>query len=276
MLIDPYHHPLIKERLPWKSGRFVMGVGLKTCKDSEVFDRGSFLPVYLQQKKERRLENLNRYYPPNHEVRESELDRAVEVIHQYCPTLQTDQAGEYRDEFDRTVSHLSEDVSLWKREENREWLASIHLCAPNHWGAEDKIGKSFLDSHLPVPKIAPIAQIAMKLFEQSLERGPQERMAWGVATDTILNHHPQAPFKGRSFNPKSPELYARVERQTLLPVTNDVLMFTIRTYFIDIAQLQRSDREQIVSCLQSMDEEILRYKGLLVDREHQIQWLLSF
>jgi hypothetical protein len=276
MLIDPYSHPLIKERLPWKSGRFVMGVGLKPAKASEVFDTTTFHAEYLAQKAERRKEKLERYYPRPVNLTTEEMHQAVETIKSFCPGLALSQDDEYRDEFDQLVSHLSEDVSLWKKENNREWLASIHLCAPNHWAAEDKIGKSFIDSHLPVPKIAPIAQIALKLFEQSVERGPQERMAWGVATDTILNHHPLAPFKGRSFNPNDPELYARVERQTIFPVTKDLLVFTIRTYFIDMAKLERSDRDQIVSCLHSMDEDVLRYKGLMHDREHQIKWLESF
>ncbi len=276
MLIDPYSHPLIKERLPWKSGRFVMGVGLKPVKASEIFDTTSFYPEYIAQKAERRAENLERYYPHSVGLSPEEQTLAVEKIKSFVPQLELNRAGEYRDEFDQMVTHLAEDVSLWKKEGRREWLASIHLCAPNHWAAGDKIGKSFIDSHLPVPKIAPIAQIALKLFEQSVERGAQERMAWGVATDTILNHHPQAPFKGRSFNPAQPELYARVERQTLWPVTDDLLIFTIRTYFIDIAKLERIDRELIVSCLKSMDEEILRYKGLIHDRESQIDWLMSF
>ena len=92
----------------------------------------------------------------------------------------------------------------------------------------------------------------------------------------MLNHHPEADFKGRSFNPDAPELYARIERQTLIPVSQSLLIFTIRTYFVDIAKLERLDRELIAQCLRSMDEEILRYKGLVNDRENQLKWMLSF
>lgn len=109
-------------------------------------------------------------------------------------------------------------------EDNKEWLALIHLSASNHWDAREKIGRSFTQSHQPIPHIDPISKAAPKIYEQIQIRGPMECFAWGVATDDRLNHHPEPPpdispeeWKGRSFDRSSPNLYARIERQTPFP-----------------------------------------------------------
>src|SRR5690606_12959336 len=135
----------------------------------------------------------------------------------------------YRDLFDALASQVQEDLSVWKRDTTttmpdpqagtgefpREWMAAIHLCYANHWGAEEKIGRTFNHVHKPVAGFQKLAQAAPGLVEMMVSKGPFVRFAWGVATDRELNHHPKNEFQGRQFDPAKPELQLRIERQTL-------------------------------------------------------------
>lgn len=275
---------------PWNSRRFTVGVGLKSIAGQRVFLQDTEWAHYRGNKANVRNENLNKYYPPNVGLSEAELNATTDYLKTLAQREGITEAvllpseTPFRDEFDKFCCSVQEDISIWKKAGDREWLAAIHLAAPNHWAPEDKIGKSFTDSHIPVPKIAPISQIAGKLFQQGLERGLQERLAWGVATDNRLNHHPTPPagvkiedWHGRSFDPEHPKLYARVERQTLFPVPDhSLLVFTIRTFFVDVASMSAIDKQQISQCMDSMDEDILRYKGLLHDKGLIQSWLQSY
>lgn len=275
---------------PWNTRRFIVGVGLKSIPGQKIFLQDEEWAHYRGNKANVRNENLAKYYPANVGLSDAELSAATNYLKEIAQregisevTLLPSEVP-FRDEFDKFCCSVQEDISIWKKEGEREWLAAIHLAAPNHWAPEDKIGKSFTDSHIPVPKIAPISQIAGKLFQQGLERGLQERLAWGVATDNRLNHHPSPPsgilledWHGRSFDVEHPKLFARVERQTLFPVPgHSLLVFTIRTFFVDVATLPSVDKQQISQCMDSMDEDILRYKGLLLDKSPIQNWLQSY
>jgi hypothetical protein len=51
--------------------------------------------------------------------------------------------NEYLSVFDMLCAQLQEDFAICCTNEHEDWLAAIHLCAPNHWAAGDKIGKPF-------------------------------------------------------------------------------------------------------------------------------------
>ena len=190
----------------------------------------------------------------------------------------------YADCIDALAMQVQEDFALVEiSHKGNDRITALHLCLPNHWSAEDKIGQSFLRSHAPVPGMDKINRHADPLLTNLLKRGPFVRFAWGVATDDRLNHHPVAPaganldeWRGRQFNPSNPELYLRVERQVIqgLPVVN-TLLFTIRTYFYDIRHLKQSSekRQALCSALQSMSAATLRYKGLSESLPLILEWL---
>ncbi len=197
---------------------------------------------------------------------EGELDRARSV------------GIDYRDLWDALASQLQEDFAIWRldRATQSEWLGALSIFFPNHWSPEEKIGKSFLEVHLPVADFAPVRARSFAMAEAMVERGPMRRFAWGVATDTRLNHHPDEPV-GRSFNPAYPELYMRVERQTLHPFPDlGASLFSIRTTFRDVAtELSPVERELLASAIRSMSPEALVYKGLDKTREAVLEWIAS-
>jgi hypothetical protein len=256
--------------LPWRSERFHIGIGLKELDDlSLVLHRDHNESLYLEHKKKLHLKEAFRVAPSTSNISYQEIRAATDLLIKLRPDLKEKS-------FEEFCLNVQEDIALWKKENDQEWLAALNISNPNHWAPEEKIGKSFMDVHAPVPEIGAISSLALKLFTQSYQRGPTFRLAWGLATDTLLDHHPYRAPVGRVFNPQLPELYIRLERQVLIPVESYSLMiFTIRTYFIDCKCLGLSDRTSIAKVIQKMKHDLLVYKGLEHSKHEIIQWLLG-
>jgi dimethylamine monooxygenase subunit A len=182
--------------------------------------------------------------------------------------------------FESFCMQVQEDIAVVCRDGDKNWLAAIHLCSPSHWSAEEKIGKSFVEIHSPIPGIEKVNSIAPQLVSSMVEKGPWERFVWGFGSDNRLNHHPIAPpgfdsvkWKGRSFNG---HFYLRYERQVIvgLPSVNAALFF-IRPYFIDGNEIRKNsvERDLLISGLRSMNAESRAYKGLADCMDELIFWL---
>jgi dimethylamine monooxygenase subunit A len=170
---------------------------------------------------------------------------------------------------------IPEDFSIWTCDEADDWMAYVSVCLPNHWAPEDKIGRNFFAVHEPVAESAPMLRSSKQLVQGMIQRGPFVRFAWGVATDTTLNHHPLEPV-GRRFDSARPELYVRVERQTLhgFPREN-FSFFTIRSSFENVADLAQTPelRDALKNALLSMTPASLVYKGLSESLDSILNWL---
>lgn len=188
----------------------------------------------------------------------------------------------YASAFDALACQLQEDLALVIVDASgRDRLCALHLCFPNHWAARDKIGKSFAAVHDPVPGMDGISRRIPPVLEALVERGPYVRFAWGLATDRRLNHHPEPPagtsaraWTGRRFDPERPVLYLRIERQTTIGFpAHNAFLFSIRTYFEDVASLPDERLAQLRAAISSMAPDALRYKGLVHDRDAVMEWL---
>jgi len=282
--------------------------------DTRVFLFDANYPRYREAKLRARAERLETYFPQpvrlDPELRGAAVRFIAETLARESPeffALKTDASGfelqstltqerfefsvggelreqetsvspKYRDGLDALATVLQEDVALWQRAaDGSEWLAAVHLCFPNHWAAEDKVGRAFNVVHAPVAGFGRLAKAAPSLIDGIITKGPFVRFAWGVATDAELNHHPRAAFQGRQFDPQTPELYLRIERQTLrgFPKQNGSI-FTIRTYFLNCAtELSAIERVALGSAIRSMTPEALLYKGLAQSRDAVLDWLKS-
>lgn len=49
--------------------------------------------------------------------------------------------------FDALCCQVQEDIAVVQQKEQTDWLAAIHLCAPNHWSPVEKSGKTFATIH---------------------------------------------------------------------------------------------------------------------------------
>lgn len=189
----------------------------------------------------------------------------------------------YSDAWDALACQVQEDLALDRvLDDGSDALVALHICLPNHWAPEEKIGRSFAAVHGPVPNFERLGRQAMALLRAVLENGPFVRFAWGLATDMRLNHHPLAPqhmsdaavWRGRRFDPAAPELFMRIERQTTWALSSSrAFIFTIRTYFRDVVTLTQAQRTMLTEAIDSMDVDTQTYKGLLENRVDILNFL---
>jgi dimethylamine monooxygenase subunit A len=188
----------------------------------------------------------------------------------------------YASSLDAIACQIQEDLAIISHA-GHNWVSAIHLCCPNHWAAEDKIGRDFSGIHRPVPGFEKINANANALVEAMISKGPYVRFVWGLATDKHLNHHPRLPrgaraeeWRGRRFDRSRPKLFMRIERQTLwgFPEVSAAL-FAIRTYFRDCTDIKKDpvQRQKLESAITSMNPDTLRYKGLADSKADILAWL---
>jgi hypothetical protein len=156
----------------------------------------------------------------------------------------------------------------------RDWLARIHLCAPSHWAAEDKLGLPFTAIHAPIPHIEKVNAAAESLVRAMIHRGPYVRFVWGFATDDRLNHHPKPPpgedpgaWRGRAFDEgRAPSPFLlRVERQVTVGIAEaSAALFGIHVSFIEGAEIRANERERALfaSALRSLSPASRVYKSI--------------
>lgn len=162
--------------------------------------------------------------------------------------------------FDQLCCQLQEDVAVVQMSGEKDWLTAIHLCSPNHWDPRTKIGRPFNEIHTPVPHIERTVKNYQVMLKMIIDKDPFTRFAWGIATDTRLNHHPEAlPGRDATAN----EFYVRTERQNLIGLKDvNAFIFTIRTYFYHVLDLEENERKSLVTAINSMSMETLKYKGM--------------
>jgi len=186
--------------------------------------------------------------------------------------------SQYNSGLDALASQFQEDICILKVNRDSNSLVAAHLCFPNHWSITDKIGKNFLDIHEPVNGFSKSNPHSTKLLNAVLNSGPYVRFAWGLSDDEELDHHPDT-VKAFQFIAGENDLYVRVERQVLLgfPERN-LLVFFIRTYYEDVGALLKIEGlpRQLANALLTMDEGLLRYKGLYDQHESIVSWLKNF
>lgn len=151
-------------------------------------------------------------------------------------------------------------------------LVAGHLCFPNAWCLDDKIGKSFLGIHHPVPLFAHYLGRSTSLLLERLKVGrPVWRINWSIKGTNRLNHMPRYSYEeeeaARNFTVENigERCYLRLERQTLsrLPLTGGIL-FTIRTYQAPIATIVHDAEHvrRIAGVVRTLPEELLQYKSI--------------
>jgi dimethylamine monooxygenase subunit A len=291
--------------LPFLTGTYSTAPGLVPVTKQEqetdklIFQTDGFYSGYLDNKALCRQENMSKYYLEHNAPFET-----IRVVNDYIvQQLQKEhpayfdyedngdhcilinlQSGElvrwnkatmqlsnnrYLSLFDALCCQVQEDLAVCQLQDTSDWLAAVHLCAPNHWAPQDKIGKPFDAVHAPVPGMEKTIPHYFKMLQSVISKGPFTRYAWGISADNRLNHHPVAPaginqqaWLGRKINDAS-RLFIRTERQNLVgfPQVN-AFLFTIRTYFYEVSLLQDGEKKALWSAVRSMSPEALAYKGL--------------
>ena len=182
--------------------------------------------------------------------------------------------------WDALCGQFPDDLAVVRVGEASDETVALHLCAPSHWRAEDKIGKNFAGTHAPVPEMAKTRNAAGPLLRGVMQSGPLVRFTWGIEFSDRLNQHPDAPpgvlpaeWSGRIFDPDSPA-YLRVERQVLWPLPEaGAFLFFIRVFHTDLRDLEGTQQAALAEALRFMPPESRRYKGLENTADAVAKWL---
>jgi len=163
-------------------------------------------------------------------------------------------------DFNSLCRQVPEDIAIVRSTPERgDWNAALFVACPSHWAPEEKLGKSFLHTHQPVPGMAPTLAVAPTLVERICTHGPFVRFAWGLHFDDRLDCHPRHPkavFDGE-------HLWLRAERQVLLPLPSlSAAAFLIRVHLYPVEGLPLAP---LLAALESMSPEARIYKGLAPD-----------
>jgi len=292
--------------LPFLDGKYSTAPGLTAMAKAEhaadrlVFQLDEQYETYISNKSECRKEDIHKYYVEadlygetaatvnRHIVRQLVAEYPAVFAcesrhgHNTLHNIRTGESLQWADDwidirhpgylslFDGLCSQVQEDMAICQLDGDRDWLAAIHLSAPNHWSPAEKTGRPFGAVHGVVPGMEKLNQQYFRMLVTAVQKGPFFRFAWGLATDTRLNHHPDprpgfdpAAWQGRSVLAEGGQLYLRVERQTIngLPACN-AFLFTIRTYFYTIDELTDTEKKALFMAVESMSPESLEYKGL--------------
>lgn len=186
----------------------------------------------------------------------------------------------YVSAIDALASQVQEDLAVISTEGGRHWVSALHVCMPNQWAGEDKIGKPFAAIHEPVAGMEQMNARADELVRlMVVAREGLVRFAWGVTWDDELNQHPAAPpgvQRPQGFDPARPAAFVRVERQTMWGFAEvEAALFTIRPYFHDCSALRDDPARgaQLAAAIGSMSAASLAYKGLAGSKDALLRWL---
>src|SRR5690606_27789185 len=85
---------------------------------------------------------------------------------------------------DALAQQVQEDLALVSNSRGRHWISYLHLCFPNRWAAEQKIGRTFAEIHQPVAGMEQMNRhgdhfVAMMVSADQ----PLVRFAWGITFD---------------------------------------------------------------------------------------------
>ena len=198
-------------------------------------------------------------------------------------TLADREAAGYVSALDALAAQIPEDLAIVQADEASDTLAMIHVTAPSYWAPEEKLGHPFVGVHRPVAGMEALNRTAPTLMAAMTKDARYQRFAWSITTDTQLNHHPDPPsdwnrpldaWRGRAFDRATPDLYVRVERQTLIGFRDvSAFLFTIRTYFVDCGAMGPELRRAFRDALLTMTPATLEYKGITHSFDDIIEWL---
>jgi len=170
---------------------------------------------------------------------------------------------EYQDAMDALVSQMQEDMSIVTLDDDSDKICYLHLCAPNFWSAEEKIGKSFSNAHQSVPGMDKINRQHRSLNSLLSNSGPFERFTWGLTSNINLSQHPNETITDSRNLIDATTIYLRIERQVTAPFEKyNAYLFFIRTYFRRLQSLNPDEKGRLANSLNTMPDDIAEYKGI--------------
>jgi hypothetical protein len=154
----------------------------------------------------------------------------------------------------------------------------MHVCFPSHWNPAERIGQGLYGLHHPVANNVQLLKASRTVAEAMSSKGPFVRYVWSLNSTDELSLNPALHTQGRKkpLGNDPSRWFFRVERQTTLAFPDlQRSLFTIRIYIEPLLQtLQTPERKHILmQAVSSMDEALLRYKGLVNVKEVLLEYV---
>lgn len=167
------------------------------------------------------------------------------------------------------------DFVLLRREKSFEVVGGC-VCFPTGWSLTKIEHHPLSTAHGPVPGLN--SQLGSKverfLADLKLEECYQ-RSNWGLTSSSQMNQHPRDNIVEIASDCDPAETFLRVEWQALMPVDYFRLIFGIRIYQLTLESVsrQREAAQLLTENLQTMPEDMLRYKRLARCRDRVMEIL---
>jgi len=220
---------------------------LKKINPEQVFEKDRKDSEFIQKEKRIAL-SQQEFFFENH---------ISEDIYESCERFILDnypislQSRKYID----IAREIDEDLIIHRIKNNKDWMASGHVCFPSSWNPAEKIGMSFDELHSPVPMSL---KNSTKIVNAIINSGIFERYLWSVVHERKYNYHPRFPFI--NFDKNEPKVFIKIERQVTVGFPDKgFCLFILRQYLIDEEDI---DKESLIKTINNMTEEQKKYKGL--------------
>ena len=220
---------------------------MKKISKEQVFEKSITDSSIIQIEKKEAIKKQNYFFEHKNPIEFYEICEDF-ILNNYNRKL---HCGGYLN----IAKKIDEDLIIHRIDDEKDYASSIHVCFPSGWYPEEKIGKSFIEIHQPVPMNLKNSK---KLVEAIVYGGIFERFVWSVVYEKKYNFHPK--LNNKKFNKNEPEIFVKVERQVTVgfPEKNFCL-FILRQYLIEEKQL---DKKRLAESIRNMTEEQKEYKSL--------------
>lgn len=245
--------------IPFASGRYEVGVGVRELKDQRFFECDDQLPRYIQAKQAAGAHPTLTCEPPAEHLRVVWAFVANRVNAEYGLNL----AGVYHDgAFTEACSRIAEDLVIVSADGERHWMSLMDVRLPSGWDPAQKIGGTLDQVHQPVPGMQSVRRADRELAKMMITRPPMQRFVWGMQYDDHLDHHP-ARHRRKDFSSDDPHVTVRIERQVIVGFGSvHAALFLIRLHLYPLAELSAEEREALARGIESMSPEARRYKNV--------------
>jgi hypothetical protein len=190
----------------------------------------------------------------------AELERMLVHLRRYSAANDPENGGW----LERAALSVQEDLCvLLPDADGRLVLAAACVCFPSHWRLRDKIGRSAMAIHGPVPRYdSEIGQKVDTFLERLRPTAVMRRRNWMIHETPEL-FVPDAPAAPDTSIPPG-QLWLRSERQTLRRLSESgAVVFTIRTQQVQVAALEHRPAvaAALAARLRAQPDDVAGYAG---------------
>lgn len=169
------------------------------------------------------------------------------------------------------------DFVLLRREKLAQVIGGC-VCFPTGRSLDEKQNHPLAFAHAPVPGLnSQLGPSVEQFFTRLKAEECYQRSNWSLTSSSQMNQRPQDSIPEIESNCEASRTFLRVEWQALMSIDPLRVLFGIRIYHLSLESvlLQREASQLLAENLQTMSEDMLRYKRLSRCRDRIIELITS-